>query len=394
MLTLQKNKHNIISFLAVFTILTTSGAGIINTIWSLCLITLLLLCINSTLRRNVFYWVLMWVIVLFVNTVLGGGGAIVQQELYIMVLRIGCVAVIVSQIPFDEFLEYFVKIMCFLAILSLIYYVGLIITPNIFESFAFVSGNVQGTIFQVHGFATETNFTRNCGIFWEPGVYQIYLNFAIMLLMFEVVPVDRYRLRKIILLSIALLTTQSSMGLLCFAITLFSASLFIKNSINKTSLRIIAFFMIIILVIVEYRYSIIGYKLLDGGGSFASRLEDIRISLSVMKSYPIFGTGLLREFGTIWEAHRVALEANFWGELANSNGLGACLFKMGVPFTIIHLGLLFMSYYKMTGRKILISIVFMINTLLFFANEPIVFVPFWIMMASGVQDMSRQYIES
>ena len=131
----------------------------------------------------------------------------------------------------------------------------------------------------------------------------------------------------------------------------------------------------------------------DGGGSFTSRIEDLRISLSITRSFPIFGTGLLREAGIIWETHRSSLTANFWGKLANSNGLGACMFKMGIPFTVVHLSLLFKGYYKMTNRKLSIAIVFIINTVLFLANEPIVFVPFWLMMASGVQDMSKQNIE-
>ena len=384
MLTLKRNRGNSVTLLAVFTVLITSGTGIINTIWSLCVVTLLLLCINPTIKPRAFYWMVVWGVVLFVNTMLGGGGAISQQDVYVTILRMVCVAVILSQVNFYDFLDCFVKIMCFLAILSLLYYIGLLLAPNLFDSFAIVSGNVKGTIIQVHGFANETSYTRNCGIFWEPGVYQIYLNLAIMLLIFEIVPIEKHRFERIILLSITLLTTQSSMGLLCFAITLFSASLLINDSINKVSLRIISFSMLVILLILEYRYSIIGYKLFDGGGSFTSRIEDLRISLSITRSFPIFGTGLLREAGVIWETHRSSLTANFWGKLANSNGLGACMFKMGIPFTVVHLSLLFKGYYKMANRKLSIAIVFMLNTVLFFANEPIVFVPFWLMMASGI----------
>lgn len=79
---------------------------------------------------------------------------------------------------------------------------------------------------------------------------------------------------------------------------------------------------------------------------------------------------------------RENLTANFWGVLANSNGLGASFFKMGVPFTLIHMSFLFRNYYKLCDKKLILAILFFINTILFFMNEPIVFVPFWIAMAS------------
>lgn len=376
---LDRQKLNIF---AVFTVLTTSGAGIINTIWLLVLAVAMIVFLNPTLTKKAFDWIIVWCGVLTVNTVFGGGGDIAVNEVLVMILRIICTAIVLSNITLRGFLSIFIKILEPLAILSLVCMGILLIAPGLLEPISIISGSIKGTLFHVFGFANETVYRRNCSIFWEPGVYQIYLNLAIMLLIFNQIKDVEHRNRKIIIFSIALLTTQSSMGLLCMAITLFAASIINEDSQNKSAMRGVAIFLLIVLVIIEVNYSIVGYKLIQGEGSFSSRIEDLRISASITRVYPLFGTGLFRDFSSIWTRHRENLTANFWGVLANSNGLGASFFKMGVPFTLIHMSFLFRNYYMLCDKKLILAILFFINTILFFVNEPIVFVPFWIAMAS------------
>ena len=377
-----KLDRQMLNIFAVFTVLTTSGAGIINTIWLLVLAVALIVFLNPTLTKKAFAWIIVWCGVLTVNTVFGGGGDIVVNEVQVMILRIICTAIVLSNISLRGFLSIFIKILEPLAILSLVCMGILLIAPGLLEPISIISGSIKGTLFHVFGFANETVYMRNCGIFWEPGVYQIYLNLAIMLLIFNQIKDVEHRNRKIIIFSIALLTTQSSMGLLCMAITLFAASIINEASQNKSAMRVVAIFLLIVLVIIEVNYSIVGYKLLQGEGSFSSRIEDLRISTSITRVYPLFGTGLFRDFSSIWTWHRENLTANFWGGLANSNGLGASFFKMGVPFTLIHMSFLFRNYYMLCDKNLILAILFFINTILFFVNEPIVFVPFWIAMAS------------
>ena len=377
-----KLDRQMLNIFAVFTVLTTSGAGIINTIWLLVLAVAMIVFLNPTLTKKAFDWIMVWCGVLTVNTVFGGGGDIAVNEVLVMILRIICTAIVLSNISLRGFLSIFIKILEPLAILSLVCMGILLIAPGLLEPISIISGSIKGTLFHVFGFANETVYTRNCSIFWEPGVYQIYLNLAIMLLIFNQIKDVEHRNRKIIIFSIALLTTQSSMGLLCMAITLFAASIINEDSQNKSAMRGVAIFLLIVLVIIEVNYSIVGYKLIQGEGSFSSRIEDLRISASITRVYPLFGTGLFRDFSSIWTRHRENLTANFWGVLANSNGLGASFFKMGVPFTLIHMSFLFRNYYKLCDKKLILAILFFINTILFFVNEPIVFVPFWIAMAS------------
>ena len=377
-----KLDRQMLNIFAVFTVLTTSGAGIINTIWLLVLAVAMIVFLNPTLTKKAFAWIIVWCGVLTVNTVFGGGGDIAVNEVLVMILRIICTAIVLSNISLRGFLSIFIKILEPLAILSLVCMGILLIAPGLLEPISIISGSIKGTLFHVFGFANETVYMRNCSIFWEPGVYQIYLNLAIMLLIFNQIKDIEHRNRKIIIFSIALLTTQSSMGLLCMAITLFAASIINEDSQNKSAMRIVAIFLLIVLVIIEVNYSIVGYKLIQGEGSFSSRIEDLRISTSITRVYPLFGTGLFRDFSSIWTWHRENLTANFWGVLANSNGLGASFFKMGVPFTLIHMSFLFRNYYMLCDKKLILAILFFINTILFFMNEPIVFVPFWIAMAS------------
>ena len=71
-----KLDRQMLNIFAVFTVLTTSGAGIINTIWLLVLSVAMIVFLNPTLTKKAFDWIIVWCGVLTVNTVFGGGGDI------------------------------------------------------------------------------------------------------------------------------------------------------------------------------------------------------------------------------------------------------------------------------------------------------------------------------
>lgn len=117
-----KLDRQMLNIFAVFTVLTTSGAGIINTIWLLVLSVAMIVFLNPALTKKAFDWIIVWCGVLTVNTVFGGGGDIAVNEVLVMILRIICTAIVLSNISLRGFLSIFIKILEPLAILSLVWY--------------------------------------------------------------------------------------------------------------------------------------------------------------------------------------------------------------------------------------------------------------------------------
>lgn len=100
--------------------------------------------------------------------------------------------------------------------------------------------------------------TRNCGIFTEPGIYQIVLNGAIFVLIFfkKYLNIDANKNYKyIVILSIAVITTQSTSGIISLAFMLFLVMA--QRKLSKFEKRIILGVSVIIAVLV-IQYFILG----------------------------------------------------------------------------------------------------------------------------------------
>ena len=100
--------------------------------------------------------------------------------------------------------------------------------------------------------------TRNCGIFTEPGIYQIVLNGAIFVLIFfkKYLNIDANKNYKyIVILSIAVITTQSTSGIISLAFMLFLVMA--QRKLSKFEKRIILGVSVIVAVLV-IQYFILG----------------------------------------------------------------------------------------------------------------------------------------
>ena len=89
---------------------------------------------------------------------------------------------------------------------------------------------------------------RNCGMFWEPGAYQGYLNIGIAFALLSAP--SRERTKSLVLMIIALLTTQSTTGYVALG---FSVIFYIYNFSRMSSGKRF-FTSIIVCVIVVYMY--------------------------------------------------------------------------------------------------------------------------------------------
>lgn len=151
-----------------------------------------------------------------------------------LLLTLSLVGILVSRMSFEKLASYYIDIIRFVAIIALIGYTIFVIIgvpTSILPTINKVtSGGVSYQSVGIYGIWTS-EFTRNCGPFWEPSIFAAYLSIALIFVFFyDNRPTKRF---NIILFSIAILTTQSTGGYLLLIIFIIMA---IWKNKNTTSI--------------------------------------------------------------------------------------------------------------------------------------------------------------
>lgn len=144
----------------------------------------------------------------------------------------------------EIFYRAFVRVMSFLALASVILFLGYQLLPitffEIFPNYFWHSGilvkNCYFAVLQV----SAQNY-RNFGIFYEPGHYAVFLVWALVIAMFK----RTVNVKQVIILFIALITTLSTGGYIS-AIMLIATFIFLKSSITVRTKRRIGFYMMVL----------------------------------------------------------------------------------------------------------------------------------------------------
>jgi len=203
----REGLHDIITLLIIFLV---GSCVVINDVISsfatifLWMLAFLLICLNAK-KLNIK--------TLFIGAVLIAcilASSIVNGEiLKNTVSRIVSIVIIifyVASIDFDEAKESVVRVMTFLAGISLILFTACLFISPLSNVMNF---QVRQNTFANFGlFVYEVGMSRNCGMFWEPGAYQSFLNLAILLEILK----PQINKNRIIILVLAVLSTFSTTG--------------------------------------------------------------------------------------------------------------------------------------------------------------------------------------
>ena len=200
---------------------------------------------------------------------------------------------------FDSIKKYFIKLMVFISIISLIGYSAV----NIFSISLPTITNINGTQYGngLLYFSLKGNEIRNCGLFWEPGVFASFLTLAILFILLD--EGNEYKKSSLYLFYITLLTVNSSAGLILMLLTLLI--LLLKNKINKNKVTMrdaikFIIFCCAILLILNLDKIIINYfydnkfimKLLSNNILNSSRYTALQINWQLFLDSPIWGVGI------------------------------------------------------------------------------------------------------
>lgn len=164
-----------------------------------------------------------------------------------LLLTLSLVGMIVSELSADLLIKYYVNIMRIIALISLIGYF-LFVVIGIPTNFIPIVQKITDSSVKYHSLGIYniwiTEFTRNCGPFWEPSIFAAFLSIALIFVVFFD---DRSKkLKDILLLSICIITTQSTGGyILLFLILMMSLW---KNK-NNILLAVISILMCLVIVV-------------------------------------------------------------------------------------------------------------------------------------------------
>jgi hypothetical protein len=223
-------------------------------------------------------------------------------------------------------------------------------------------------------------FCRNQGLFWEPGILQIYLN---MLFFLEAFVFKKSKL-LLLLASVLIITTYSTTGLI---LLLFQSFFYFKSSFKNK--KVLAPILIILLIPIYLVLSTNVKEKISGEreASFQKRMFDFTQPFFIALDYPLTGIGLdLVQFQKKRQEFYISsnrlqsinsslgVQAKFeTTEKGSSNSIMFLLACTGFPTTII---LLFMFYKQKIIRPK--KYIWLILLTLSVISEPLLLRPFFL----------------
>lgn len=222
---------------------------------------------------------------------------------YIYILMLLVIAFMVSQmITFNEFVEASIRCIFFLAVYSLICYT---LRPVIFKFRYLIphfynSANLPYFHLGASVIVDIPSYNRLFGIFRESGVYQIFLNIAIILELF--IHKGNKRPVYIFIFYITVLLTFSTAGyiasLMIFIVYIFLSN--IQKTIREKKTFIVLIVFAILAMFLAYSFSVVFSQSFDNAwkkftnkeSSYVGRITSFKIELNLWRERPLFGHGI------------------------------------------------------------------------------------------------------
>lgn len=364
-------------FLLVLFTITTSGAS-----WSIMLLALTSLFMiaygRKVDKKNILISIIM-LILLFVNSFFFGIASFDSHEFVVYILRFFSIAVVASVMTYREFMDKYVKIIVAVLVLGEIVWIckfigdilNIQLLPNVLTEYI-IHDNVS-------------IFPRLRGIFWEAGVCQIHANMVISYLILSD-KIKHMRLAACVCI-LGVIFTISTTGylILCLQFVLYCVHNYdLPRKIGVNVMKILLA-LIVLFLLEEMTVGVIWSKLIAGESSAASRYDDTLLSLLISKDYLLNGIGVATDWHSVFldyinkNTYYLIHRRYYWPDLASSNGLGNCMYKAGIPFTIWYMVSIYRQYKNKLGFSITESFLMMCVFLFVFIGEPIMGTPFMLL---------------
>lgn len=225
--------------------------------------------------------------------------------------------------------EYFNKVIIAICVYSMVTYLAIDVLKFVpYNSFEVINEKPYRIFMGIHYHWQDVTWfnmkvARNNSIFWEPGVFQIFINLGLFYQFFLAKKVNK---RQVSILLVSLFTTFSTTGFI-LAIAILVASFIKKKSKNYLML----IFKVVTLPIILFTGIYVGFLVFDQKASSTSvsydlRSTDLQTGLELFQERPFIGWGYLN-----YETYEAAT-----GTPNNSNGLVSMMFHQGILGIMFH----------------------------------------------------------
>ena len=161
---------------------------------------------------------------------------------------------------YQKFTSAFSSIMLVLSIISVVAFLAYVLLPNLGNYFL-VQYRDGRWINNLYIHVNIKHFTRNCGMFWEPGAYGVFLLLALSL---EITK-DKLNIKNILIYVITLVTTFSTLSFIALALLMIYFVFDRKNFGTKARNNIIlAMALVIVVAVANYEYLFVGVNSVFG----------------------------------------------------------------------------------------------------------------------------------
>lgn len=387
----------ILGAFSVFWIVVSSGGVFLNSkavvnytlIFDVFLVSFLLASIYRKIVRHHLaaagYFLLLTILVLL-STIANADFASVltYARLILMLLLSMAVALALDK---DKILNVFVKTVVFVAAFSvLFFYTGIIEQyAGLFPVIEFNDNNYVNAFVYLYFDSVEP---RNFGIFIEPGLFQIYLNMALFVLVYAKKPIP-YRYVWIGVLLAALFATNSTTGFI-LALIIFAGYAFVDQGGKHKAVLVpvrIAFVFVILGLVVSSEFFTGNLEekfLLTNQLSFMTRLNSTLIDWELTSRNPIFGVGVGN-----YESNISAYDASGLVIDAATNTFSQLAALLGLPFIIcVVAGACYFIATLKVGRvqKAVFGLMYVVS----FSTEPFILYPLFYLPAFMGFHLARQ----
>lgn len=287
------------------------------------------------LKKNQLFKFTILAITLLLNFAVNSSGMTTanMMDYALIIVSMGCIAMLASGITLDKFKERYIVIMDAIGIISFICFYIQMTNKALVVQLA-NSNLVNGYLISpFHTWGWTYIFARNAGPFWEPGAFQGYLLLAILFILNER-NIQLYK-KSLVILVTAIITTMSTTGYILLAITMcYYVVIYWNQSIKKTKDKImmivkVVTIMLLAIIVVSYIGSsnVVSNKFSADNQSFTTRMMDLKYG------WDIISQKLFTGFGIASSSLVRALE--YYGMSGNSVGLFAILQYFGVIVGIL-----------------------------------------------------------
>lgn len=226
------------------------------------------------------------------------------------------------------------------------------------------------------------NIIRNSSIFWEPGMYQIFINYCILYVFFLKNTVTKIDKVNVVILTISMITTTSTTGMMLM-IVLYILKLYSIKSKDKLLILVKIFTSVAVSIVGLY---LIIYMLLgkSNTNSMNARLNDLTIPIRLFLQKPIFGWGFLN-----YDIYR-----ELSGNMGNSNGVTTLIYQTGLMGVFMYniFIIMLIRRLRLKAYNIYVIIALLIFILISNMAEPIIYSNFTILfLAMGYFGLCNKF---